>query len=103
MIARAFLNYWLRRYGESFQVGAQTHRGVFFQPPGGLLRWLFTQTELDALPRPLWAAAVAHTVNLPQNTTLLWRGATYRVVRTVEFRLNDAPVYRLVLLQPVGA
>jgi len=101
VIARASLNYWLRRYGETFQVGAQSHRGLFFQPPSGLLRWLFTQTELDALPRPLWAAAVADTVNLPPNTTLLWRGATYRVVRSVEFRLNDAPVYRLVVLQPV--
>ncbi|MCL6533617.1 MAG: hypothetical protein K6U12_10130 [Armatimonadetes bacterium] len=35
------------------------------------------------------------------HTTLLWRGATYRVVRSVEFRLNDAPVYRLVVVQPV--
>jgi len=27
------LNYWLRRYGEPFQVGAQGYRGLFLQPP----------------------------------------------------------------------
>lgn len=102
MIVRAYLNYWLRRYGESFQSGGQTYRGIFFQPPAGLLRWFFTQSELDALPRPLWAAAVASSVNLPQNTTVLWRGASYRVLRSVEFRLNDAAVYRLLLLEPLA-
>ncbi len=102
MIVRAYLNYWLRRYGESFQAGGQTYRGIFFPPPAGLLRWLFTQSELDALPRPLWAAAVAPSVNLPQNTTVLWRGANYRVARSVEFRLNDATVYRLLLLEPLA-
>ncbi|MFN7018239.1 MAG: hypothetical protein ACK4RG_03070 [Fimbriimonadales bacterium] len=101
MIARAYLNYWLRRYGESFQAGAQTYRGIFFQPPTGLLRWFFTQGELDALSRPLWAVAVAPSANLPQNATLLWRGGNYRVLRSVEFRLNDSPIYRLLVLEPV--
>lgn len=102
MMVRAYLSYWLRRYGESFQAGGQTYRGIFFQPSGGLLRWFFSQSELDALSRPLWATAVLPTVNLPQNATLLWRGASYRVLRSVEFRLNDAPVYRVLLLEPVG-
>lgn len=102
MIVRAYLNYWLRRYGESFQSGGQTYRGVFFQPPAGLLRWLFAQSELDALPRPLWAAAVASSVALPQNATVLWRNTNYSVLRSVEFRTNDAAVYRILLLQPAG-
>ncbi len=101
MIVRAYLNSWLRRYGESFQAGGQNYRGLFFRPPTGLLRWLFTQGELDALSRPLWAVAVAPSVQLSQNALLLWRGGNYRVLRTVEFRLNDSPIYRLLVLEPV--
>jgi hypothetical protein len=54
---RECLNHWLRRYGEPFQAGAQGYRGLFFQPPGSLLRWLFSPEALGELPRPLWAVA----------------------------------------------
>lgn len=101
MMVRAALNYWLRRYGESFQAGGQSYRGIFFQPPSGLLRWLFAHDELESLARPLWAVAVAPSVNPPQKTTLLWRGTSYRVLHSIEFRMNDTAVYRLLLLEPV--
>jgi hypothetical protein len=42
VILRECWNHWLRRYGESFRVGVQFYRGLFFQPPTGLLRWLFS-------------------------------------------------------------
>lgn len=100
MILRECLNYWLRRYGEPFQVGAQTHRGVFFQPPAGLLRWHFSPEELAELPRPLWAVAVAPSVNLSPNTTLTWRSGTYRALKQTEFRLGDMAVYRVALVEP---
>ncbi|MFN4033378.1 MAG: hypothetical protein ACK4ME_07090 [Fimbriimonadales bacterium] len=93
------LNYWLQRYGEPFQVGAQLYRGVFFQPPAGLLRWHFSPTTLDALPRPLWAIAL--TANLPVNTTLTWRGDAYRVLKLIEFRIDTQAVYRIALIQPL--
>lgn len=101
MILRECLNYWLRRYGEPFQVGAQTHWGVFFQPSAGLLRWHFSPEELTELPRPLWAVAVAPSVNLPLNTNLTWRSAVYRALRQIEFRLGNTAVYRVAILEPV--
>ena len=102
MIVRECLSYWLRRYGEPFQVGAQGYRGLFFQPPTGLLRWLLSPEALSELPRPLWAVAVASTVNLPNETALTWRGASFRVLRSLEFRCDTVPVYRLMLIEPVA-
>ncbi|MCX7993773.1 MAG: hypothetical protein N2651_08915 [Fimbriimonadales bacterium] len=101
MILRECFHYWLHRYGELFLVGEQTYRGLFFQPPAGLLRWRFSPDELGELPRPLWAVAVAPTTNLPSNTILLWRNVSYRILWQLAFRLNDVPVYRLLLLEPV--
>jgi hypothetical protein len=102
VILRECLNYWLRRYGEPFQVGAQGYRGLFFQPPASMLRWLFSPEALSELPRPLWAIAVAPAVNLPNTTALTWRGASYRVLRSLEFRFDATPVYRLMLIEPVA-
>ncbi len=102
MILRECLNYWLRRYGEPFQVGAQTQRGIFFQPSAGLLRWHFSSEELAGLPRPLWAVAVAPSTNLTPNTTLTWRSATYRVRKQIEFRLGAEAVYRVAVIEPVN-
>ena len=102
MILRECLNHWLRRYGEPFFVGVQSYRGLFFQPPGSLLRWLFSPGALGELPRPLWAVAVAPTVSLPDATVLTWRGASYRVLSSLEFRFDVTPVYRLMLIAPVA-
>ncbi|BCW96772.1 MAG: hypothetical protein WHS44_10535 [Fimbriimonadales bacterium] len=101
MILHECLNHWLRRYGESFRVGVQFYRGLFFQPPVGLLRWRFSTEQMDALSRPLWAIAVAPTVSLPDGTTLVWRGSDYRVLLSLEFRFDTTPVYRLMLVEPV--
>ncbi|MCS6922764.1 MAG: hypothetical protein NZM10_00140 [Fimbriimonadales bacterium] len=102
MILLECLHFWLRRYGEPFEASAQSVRGLFFQPPGGLLRWHFSPEELTELPRPLWTVVVTPSVNLPPNTQLIWRGNTYRVLRTLEFRLDATPIYRLLLIAPVG-
>lgn len=102
MILHECLRYWLRRYGEPFRVGVQFYRGLFFQPPAGLLRWLYSPEALGALPRPLWAVAVAPTVSLPDATTLAWRGTTYQVLQSLEFRFDTTPLYRLLLMAPVG-
>ena len=102
MILRECLNHWLRRYGEPFFVGVQSYRGLFFQPPGSLLRWLFSPEALGELPRPLWAVAVAPTVSLPDATVLTWRGASYRVLSSLEFRFDVTPIYRLMLIAPVA-
>ena len=102
MIVRECLNHWLRRYGEPFYVGLQSYRGLFFQPPGNLLRWLFSPETLNELPRPLWAVAVAPSVSLADGTALTWRDATYRVLRSLEFRFDTAPIYRLMLIEPVA-
>ena len=102
MILRECLNHWLRRYGESFRVGVQFYRGLFFQPPTGLLRWLFSPEALGELPRPLWAVAVAPSVSLPDATVLIWRGATYRVLLSLEFRFDATPIYRLMVIAPVA-
>jgi hypothetical protein len=48
------LNYWLRRYGEPFQVGAQGYRGLFLQLPASTNptpRRSLGARILDALPR----------------------------------------------------
>lgn len=102
MILHKCLRYWLRRYGEPFRVGTQYYRGLFFQPPAGLLRWLYSPEALGALPRPLWAVAVAPTVDLPNATALTWRGTTYQVLQSLEFRFDTTPLYRLLLMAPVG-
>lgn len=102
MILRECLNHWLRRYGESFRVGVQFYRGLFFQPPAGLLRWQFSTEQLNTLPRPLWAVVVAPTVSLADGTTLVWRGANYRVLLSLEFRFDTTPLYRLMLVEPVA-
>jgi len=102
VILRECLNHWLRRYGESFRVGVQFYRGLFFQPPTGLLRWLFSPEALGELPRPLWAVAAAPSVSLPDATVLTWRGATYRVLLSLEFRLDATPIYRLMLIAPTA-
>lgn len=101
MILRECLNYWLRRYGEPFQVGTQTHQGIFFQPSAGLLRWHFSPTQLETMPRPLWAVAVAPSTNLPPNTTLTWRSGTYRALKQIEFRVGGVAVYRVAVIEPV--
>lgn len=101
MILHECLRYWLRRYGEPFRVGVQFYRGLFFQLPAGLLRWLYSPEALGALPRPLWAVAVAPTVSLPDATALTWRGTTYQVLQSLEFRFDTTPLYRLLLLAPV--
>lgn len=98
-ILRECLNYWLQRYGEPFQVGAQSYRGVFFQPPAGLLRWHFSPDDLSTLPRPLWAIAL--TANLPVNAILTWRGDAYRTLKLTEFRLDAQTIYRIALIQPL--
>ncbi|MCS7208766.1 MAG: hypothetical protein NZ874_04260 [Fimbriimonadales bacterium] len=100
MILLECLNHWLRRYGEPFQVGAFAFRGLFFQPPGSWLRWYFSPEQLTELPRPLWAVAVAPTVDLSEDTAVVWRDANYRVLRQLEFRMRETPIYRVILLQP---
>jgi hypothetical protein len=50
--------------GSRFYVGLQSYRGLFFQPPGNLLRWLFSPETLNELPRPLWAVAVAPALSV---------------------------------------
>jgi hypothetical protein len=102
VILRECLTHWLRRSGEPFYAGMQTHRGLFFQPPENLLRWLFSPETLSELPRPLWAVAVAPSVSLADGTALTWRDATYRVLRSLEFRFDTAPIYRLMLIEPVA-
>jgi hypothetical protein len=102
VILHECLNHWLRRYGEPFYVGLLSYRGLFFQPPMGLLRWLFSPETLNELPRPLWAVAVAPTVSLPDATVLTWRGATYRVLLSLEFRFDTTPIYRLMVIAPVA-
>jgi len=98
VILHECIAYWLRRYGEPFQSGVQSYRGLFFQPPIGLLRWLFSPEALSELPRPLWAVAVAPGAHLPDGSALVWRGGTYRVLLSLEFRLDTTPIYRLLLI-----
>lgn len=103
MILTLCLRSWLQRYGEPVQIGLRSERGLFFQPPAGLLRWYFSPEERESLPRPLWAVALEPRVPLPEGATLVWRGATYRVLRQSEFRFGTTPLYRLLLIEPVGS
>jgi hypothetical protein len=82
--------------------GCSRTAGCFSSHQSNLLRWLFSPETLNELPRPLWAVAVAPTVSLADGTALTWRDATYRVLRSLEFRFDTAPIYRLMLIEPVA-
>lgn len=102
MILHECLRQWLLRYGEPFQVGEQTHYGLFFQPPAGLLRWHFSPEALAELPRPLWALMLTPDVALEADSALWWRERLHRVLRTLEFRVGTTPLYRLLLIALVS-
>ncbi|MCS7065251.1 MAG: hypothetical protein NZL85_03130 [Fimbriimonadales bacterium] len=102
MVIHHCLRGWLKRYGEPFVIRSQLKRGLFVQPPGGLLRWLYSSTELELLPRPLWLVLFLPDIYPLPDETLEWRGTTYRVLRMVEFRHPPPdPLYRLMLIAPV--
>lgn len=104
MVIALCLRYWLRRYGEPLRVGTQYYRGLFFQPPSGLLRWLYTVEQLGTLGRPLWAMVFEPSIDLAVGTELLWRAQPYTVLKVLEFRHDTTPIYRMALLEPsVGA
>lgn len=98
MILHECIAYWLRRYGGAVPVGCAGLSRSVFQPPMGLLRWLFSPEAATELPRPLWAVAVAPGAHLPDGSALVWRGGTYRVLLSLEFRLDTTPIYRLLLI-----
>ncbi|MDW8106756.1 MAG: hypothetical protein RMK45_04660 [Armatimonadota bacterium] len=102
MILHECLRQWLHRYGEPFQAEEQTHYGLFFQPPGELLRWHFSPEALAELPRPLWALVITPEVALESDSALWWRDRLYRVLRVLEFRVGTTPLYRLLLITPVS-
>jgi hypothetical protein len=103
VIVRECLNHWLRRYGEPFYVGLQSYRGLFFQPPGNLLRWLFSPETLNELPRPLWAVAVAPAVSFSDgNRPYMARRDLSRATVAGVFDSIQPPVYRLMLIEPVA-
>lgn len=102
MIIHRCLRGWLRRYGEPFVIRSTVKRGIFVQPPAELLRWFYTSTELETLPRPLWLVLFLPDVYPLQNELLEWRGEPYRVLRVLDFRYPDPdPLYRLMLIAPV--
>ncbi len=102
MVVALCLGYWLRRYGESFRIGVQYYRGLFFQPPTGMLRWLYSAEQLAELPRPLWAVVHEPSLSLPIGTQLVWRAQPYTVINTLEFRHDTTAIYRLSLISPEG-
>ncbi len=96
------LRYWLNRYGEPFIIRAQTKQGLFVQPSAGLLRWLYSDAQLETLPRPLWLVLFLPDVYPLPDETLEWRGETYRVLRVLEFCYPAPnPLYRLMLIAPL--
>ncbi|MFQ3611689.1 MAG: hypothetical protein SNJ72_09390 [Fimbriimonadales bacterium] len=100
MVIALCLRYWLQRYGESLRVGTQYYRGFFFQPPSGLLRWLYTAEQLGALARPLWAMVFEPSVNFAVGSEIIWRAQPYTVLKVLEFRHDSTPIYRMALLEP---
>lgn len=101
MIIHRCLRGWLKRYGEPFTIRSQVKRGLFVQPPLGLLRWLYSSTELELLPRPLWLVLFLPDIYPLPDESLEWRGESYRVLRVLDFRYPDPdPLYRLMLIAP---
>ncbi len=100
MVIQLCLRYWLQRYGESWRVGTQYYRGLFFQPPAGLLRWLYSTEQLAELSRPLWAMVCEPSINLTVGMQLVWRTEPHTVLRVLEFRHDTTAVYRMALLEP---
>ncbi len=100
-IAR-LVRHWFQRYGEPFQVGAQSFYGLFSPPPSELLEWLFSPAERANLPYPVWMLAHLPDVLLLPNDTFLWRDSTYRVFKALEYRIGTEPIYRLVIAGAAG-
>jgi len=102
VIIHQCLRGWLKRYGELFVMRSEVKHGLFVQPPAGLLRWFYSSTELEMLPRPLWLVLFLPDIYPLPDETLEWRGGQYRVLRMLEFRYPDPdPLYRLMLIAPV--
>ncbi len=99
MVLSLCLRYWFRRYGEPFWANGQTRCGIFTQPPGDLLRWLFSAEELSTLPRPLWMLAHLPDTLLLPGDTVLWKGEVYTALRYLEFRLGNTLLYRITIIQ----
>ena len=102
MVLHLCLRSWLNRYGEPFTMRGENWRGLFVPPSSGLLRWLYSSTELELLPRPLWLVLFLPNLYPLPDETLEWRGDTYRVLRVLEFRYPEPnPLYRLMLIAPL--
>ncbi len=103
MILHQCLRGWLTRYGEPFIIRSEVKRGLFVSPPVGLLRWLYSNAELEMLPHPLWLVLFLPDVYPLPDETLEWRGEMYRVLRVLEFRYPQPdPLYRLMLIAQVS-
>jgi hypothetical protein len=102
MILHLCLRSWLKRYGEPFTMRGANWQGLFVPPSAGLLRWLYSSTELELLPRPLWLVLFLPNLYPLPDETLEWRGDAYRVLRVLDFRYPEPnPLYRLMLIAPL--
>ncbi|MCS6830839.1 MAG: hypothetical protein RMM08_04775 [Armatimonadota bacterium] len=88
----------VKRHGEDVVVnGTRTVRMVVFVATGGLLRSLFTDNDLLAFNRPMWAGVMAADETLQEGDQLSRDGVSYTVRRVVTLKVANAPALRVAV------
>lgn len=88
----------VKRHGEEVVVnGTRTVRMVVFVATSGLLRSLFTDNDLQAFNRPMWAGVMGADETLNEGDSISRDGVNYTVRRVVTLKVGNAPAVKVAV------
>jgi len=88
----------VQRHGEPVVVnGSRTLQAVVFVATSGLLRSLFTDSDLLNFNRPMWVAVTAADEVLNVGDMVSRDGVIYTVRRVTTLKIGSAPVVKVAV------
>lgn len=88
----------VQRHGEPVVVnGTRTVQAVVFVATSGLLRSLFTDSDLLSFNRPMWVGVMAADEALNAGDTVSRDGATFTVRRVTTLKIGASPVVKVAV------
>jgi len=84
--------------GEPFTVSGASHTGVFTIVPASRHLAYLTQTEVDAVAKPIYLVLVEANDSTASGSTVTWNGGSWTVKRVLPLRLKGETVAKMLLI-----
>jgi hypothetical protein len=87
----------IERMGDPYTAGLESRKAVVAVLDGKRAAGVLTQTEIDALAKPIWLAYVPHDDASAVNDSVNWDGLSLSVKKVVKARARGETVAKMVV------